>query len=712
MANIAPTRRRLVENPEYVHLCGKQDPLNYRPAELIGAVDWVTGAIALELPNAADRAGEVVALERPGPMFAWALSDPANRMIYLKNAVLEIRTLAEELSKRRAALSTFGSLEFGFLSIGVAPKDPACAGAAARLVAALPQVTLWGVFCRALARARDIGLDAFCRKIVSGELEAGAIVNSFERTFHEKLTQELVSRHAPLRNFSRQQLETARSELQRLDRELLSLNRQSVAAIAANRRVPNGVAAGKIADYTELGLIEVEVKKQRRHCKIRELIRRAGRALQALKPCFMMSPLSVAQFLPPGELTFDIVIMDEASQIRPEDALGTIARARQVVVVGDPKQLPPTNFFDHIADDEIPEEEKTIVDDTESILEVSMKALGNARRLKWHYRSDHESLIAFSNDRFYDNDLIVFPSPTRRAGQLGVRFHFIEGGQFVGRCNPVEAEQVAQAIVAHAKQCPGESLGVGTFNLLQRDAIQDRLDYICSRDEQGRMAVERLVKAQDPFFIKNLENVQGDERDVIFISYTYGPDPATGKVMNRFGPISLETGWRRLNVLVTRARRRIDVFSSMRPEQILAGPDRSRGVTSMRDYLTFAQKGLLTDAGRPSGRGPDSPFEIAVGRAVRRLGLDFVPQVGVAGYFIDIGVLRPGSKDEFLLGIECDGATYHSAKSARDRDRLREEVLKKRGWQLHRIWSTDWFMNQQAEEQRLEKTVKNCLGVK
>jgi len=359
--------------------------------------------------------------------------------------------------------------------------------------------------------------------------------------------------------------------------------------------------------------------------------------------------------------------------------------------------------------DEVPEDEETLLDGTESVLEVAMKAFSNVRRLKWHYRSQHESLIAFSNEKFYDGELIVFPSPVSDTEELGVQFTYVPGATFVGGCNPVEADHVAKAVAEHAKKYPGQTIGVGTFNLSQREAIQDRLDAICSNDADARHAIESMLKHSDPLFIKNLENLQGDERDVIFISYTYGPDPATGKVLNRFGPINSEHGWRRLNVLVTRAKKRVRVFSSIMPEDIHGGADRSRGLNSMRDYLKYAQTGLLVDPGTITNRLPDSPFEIAVGRVVRNLGLEVVPQVGVAGYFIDIGVLKPGSKVDYLMGIECDGATYHSAKSARDRDRLREEVILKRGWKLHRIWSTDWFLNQHAEERRLTHAIRSLL---
>jgi very-short-patch-repair endonuclease len=321
-----------------------------------------------------------------------------------------------------------------------------------------------------------------------------------------------------------------------------------------------------------------------------------------------------------------------------------------------------------------------------------------------------QRLVFALNKGFYDNDLVVFPSATIGGNNLGIRYHQIENGKFTDRGNIIEAAAVAEAIVDHARRHPDESLGVGTFNLNQRVLIEDCLEKICQDDSSAREAVSKLNEQSEKLFVKNLENLQGDERDVIFISYTYGPDADSGRVMNRFGPITGDFGWRRLNVLITRARKRIHVFSSMSPGDILGGPGKSKGVNAMKDYLEFAQTGKLPDRGIFSGRDADSPFESAVARVVMTMGLKVVPQVGVAGYFIDIGVLRPENQQEFLLGIECDGATYHSVKSARDRDRLREEVIRSRGWQLHRIWSTDWFLNQRHEEKRLQSAIQAAMG--
>lgn len=443
-----------------------------------------------------------------------------------------------------------------------------------------------------------------------------------------------------------------------------------------------------------MGLLGNEFVKERRHLPIRQLMKRAGDAIRALKPVFMMSPRSVAQFLEPGAHEFDVVIMDEASQIQPHEALGSIARSKQMIIVGDDKQLPPTTFFDTtLNDSDDDDREETIFDDKESILDMAYGSNFPPEPLLWHYRSEHESLIAFSNATWYNNDLVIFPSSDSSGG---LRFNYIEGATYAKGKNEKEADYVARKIIEHARRWPELSLGVGTLNIRQRELIEDQLDKLTKEDASANVAVEKLMKAHDgnePLFIKNLENLQGDERDVIFISCTYGPDRETGHVFQRFGPINKENGWKRLNVLFTRAKKRMELFSSMTSEDIRVAPGKSGGVIALKNFLKYAQTGQLPDLGIKTGHEPDSEFEIAVARVLSNAGYKVEPQVGVAGYRIDIGVYHPQRPGEYILGIECDGKTYHSSRFARDRDRLREEVLKKRGWNIFRIWSIDWFNN-------------------
>ena len=347
-----------------------------------------------------------------------------------------------------------------------------------------------------------------------------------------------------------------------------------------------------------------------------------------------------------------------------------------------------------------------------SILDLSLSTYSPARALRWHYRSRHESLIAFSNRRFYEDKLIVFPSPldpdkTRREPKFGVFHHFVQG-KYKSSLNLPEAQVVAEAAVAFMHEHPDRSLGVVTLNQPQREILLGEIDRLVARDERAANYIEKWEQTLEPFFVKNLENVQGDERDVIFISTVYGPDAETGVVMNRFGPVNSNVGHRRLNVLFTRAKQRVDIYTSMRSGDIKISDGSSRGIKELRSYLEYAETGRL-EQGEQTGREPDSEFEIFVRDRLLERGFEVAHQVGVAGYSIDLAVKHP-RRSGYLLGIECDGATYHSSKSARDRDRLREEVLIGLKWNIYRIWSTDWFSNPQHEFTRLVAHIEKLLS--
>jgi very-short-patch-repair endonuclease len=454
-----------------------------------------------------------------------------------------------------------------------------------------------------------------------------------------------------------------------------------------------------------LPFIQREMAKQRNIAPLRKTLQHAEATVRAIKPCFLMSPLTVAQYLGGKAPSFDLVIFDEASQLPSEDAVGAIARGHQLVVVGDPKQLPPTNFFSisgtanaPLGDDGLP-----MVEDAESVLEEYMGAGVPVTRLKWHYRSAHESLISFSNVSFYDADLYTFPSVDTSSDTKGLSFEYIADGVYEGKgLNMAEARRVVDAVVRHAKERPYESLGVGTFNMRQQLAILDELELRRREDPSIEPFFSR--GAGEPFFVKNLENIQGDERDVIFLSVTYakGPD---GRLRYNFGPINGENGWRRLNVLTTRARKRMRVFSSMRGDDINAAATTSRGALLLRDFLRFAEFGRLESVVANASAATESPFEHQVVSELTRRGIKVVPQVGVAGYRIDIGVLDDDVAGRFVCGIECDGVAYHSAETARDRDRLRQQVLEARGWTIVRVWSTDWFKDRSGQIERLTNLI-------
>ncbi len=552
-----------------------------------------------------------------------------------------------------------------------------------------------------------LGLQILTRQVADGMLVGDRCGAAFEFAVYERLLADTISADPRLQSFSHTRYETLRERFATVDRALFDLNAQAIGERLSKVPVPEGNAKGRVSAFTELGLLRHQLSLKKRHAPIRQLVRRSGNALQALKPCFLMSPLSVAQYLAPGEIAFDLVIMDEASQIRPEEALGAIARSRACVVVGDPKQLPPTAFFDGSIG-EAAEEEAVVTDDVESVLDVCLKQLPY-RRLRWHYRSHHESLVQFSNERFYDGDLVVFPSPRPGVREYGVHSTYVDAASYrKGGYNRGEAEIVVDNIVRHFRLYPQASLGVAAFNKRQAEEIELLLDKV-RRDDP---AIDELITqhdAEEPLFIKNLENVQGDERDVIFISTTYGPEQPGGNVAQRFGPINSDLGWRRLNVIATRARQRVEVFTSMRPTDVLAGEGARRGVRELRAYLEYAATGRISEIGMTSGGAAESEFESAVAQHITRMGYECDPQVGVSGFYIDIAVRHPDRPGEYLIGIECDGATYHSAKSVRDRDRLRQQILEDKGWTIHRIWSTSWFHTRAAEIDRLKRVLEERL---
>ena len=563
---------------------------------------------------------------------------------------------------------------------------------------------------------KNAGYSALVNALEKQLIPSTLIGHVFEFLVFRRISDNIYLTIPELDKFSTVAHEQKRSDFIKLDSEIISHTGGRFAYnIFSNAVVPRGTNGLTVADKSERYLLLHELGKQRRHLPIRQLIKRAGRAIQAYKPCFMMGPLSVAQYMEQGAVEFDIVIMDEASQLRPEEALGAIARGKQLVVVGDRKQLPPTNFFDRLVErDEDDEDDNTpaALTDSESILDICTQVFHPARTLRWHYRSQHQALIAFSNYHFYDGKLIIFPSPIENNNRLGVRYRYITNGIYQNRQNIPEAQLVVSAIIEHFIKCPNESLAVVTLNQTQRDLIDDLLDKKIRNIKEAQTFIDRWSSDGWPFFIKNLENVQGDERDVIIVSLTFGKAPGTDNVRQNFGPISRSDGWRRLNVLFTRARRKIELFTSMSPEDIVFESKTPEGTRTLRAYLDYAQRGVLATTST-TDRDPDSDFEVAVGDMLKNKGFEIEPQLGVAGFYIDIAVRNPKRRGEFLAAIECDGATYHSGKSARDRDRIRQSILESLGWKdrIWRIWSTAWFANPKLESERLLSFLDSRLTI-
>jgi very-short-patch-repair endonuclease len=566
----------------------------------------------------------------------------------------------------------------------------------------------WTLYVASWNETLRLGLTLCVEEYEWGRVKPESIPALFRFLYHNSVARAAIRKSPTLRQFERATHDEVRRRFASLDKEIIEARRRKLAAdIRTAYRPVAGVGNGPIGDWTEWPLLYHQMQLDRPRLATRKLMERAERAVQVLKPCFLMSPLSVAQYLPLGGPSFDIVVMDEASQLRFEDALGAVVRGSQLIVVGDSKQLPPTTFFQKVAVDGDEPEELTAPEDVESILAAAKSAF-QTRHLRWHYRSKHHSLIAFSNFHFYDGSLTVFPSAFENHPEFGVREHFV-GGTFNDRTNHQEAKAIVEAVIDHAKHRGHESLGVATMNFEQREYIEELLEERLRNDPFGRTFAERMQNHKEPLFIKNLENVQGDERDVILISMTYGPREPGGKVPQRFGPINTKLGWRRLNVLFTRARIRVVVFRSLEPEDIKLEPGQESGLPAFRGYIAYAKGERLRQFPTPDGR-ESNEFERCVAREVEKFNVTVVPQVGVAGYFIDLAVEHPNDPGRYILGIECDGATYHSARSTRERDRLREAILtQSHGWAIHRIWSTEWFHNRKREIERLRERIEREL---
>ena len=558
------------------------------------------------------------------------------------------------------------------------------------------------------AAAHDMeerGLNAFVNLAGEREIESGLLVNALSKAWYLHVLSTAETERPILRTFEGSIHSNRIVEFDTLDRNYLELNRRRVLS-------KHWDGLGSVGAIGQGGVLYREFAKKTRHKPVRVLISEAGNAIQAIKPVFMMSPLSIATYLPPGSVKFDLVVFDEASQVKPVDALGALMRADQAVVVGDRKQLPPTRFFDRAmgSDEYDDEEDESVTGDLESVLSLFGQRNAPSRMLKWHYRSRHESLINVSNQEFYENRLVVFPSPDHGKQVSGLRHHYLPDTVYDrarSRTNREEALAVAKSVMDHAQTNPDMTLGVAAFSNAQRGAIEDALEKL--RDEDRSCEEFFASHAHEPFFVKNLENVQGDERDVIFISVGYGRD-SNGNVAMNFGPLNQDGGERRLNVLISRAKHRCEVFSNLRAQDIRVEHGGAFGVRALKTFLEYAETGVLSDIAVPSGRDFGSPFQESVASKLRSFGYQIDEEIASGGRFIDLAVVDPATPGHYVLGIECDGATYHSSRTARERDRIREDHLRDLGWKLHRIWSTDWFRNPERELERARQAIDSALA--
>lgn len=581
--------------------------------------------------------------------------------------------------------------------------------AADAITASETRLRSWCAWRRVRQTAIQHSLKPLVEAIEEGRLAKGEVEQAFLTAYSKWFAAETIDREPILRDFVSAEHMDSIEEFRRVDDQVAKLTAEYARTVLCGR-LPAKTEVGRNDGY---GILKHELQKKRSHKPLRKLASEMGEAFGHLAPCMLMSPLSIAQYLPADQQLFDLVIFDEASQITPWDAVGSIARGKQVVIAGDPRQMPPTNFFQRGANDS--EFDGDVEGDLESILDECL-AVGIPRHsLNWHYRSRHESLIAFSNHAYYGNNLITFPAAvTRDSAVIWKRVQGIYAkGQ--GQTNQLEAEAIVAEAVKRLTDPEfvktGRTLAIITLNSNQQKLIEDLLD--AARRSHPEIEPYFNEELSEPVVVKNLETVQGDERDVILLGICYGPTaPGAGTMSMNFGPLNRDGGERRLNVALTRSKQEMVVFTSFDPSLIDLNRTSARAVRDLKHFLEFADRGprALAEAVQGSVGGFDSPFEEAVARRLQERGWQIVPQVGVSRFRIDIGVVHPDRPGDFLVGVECDGATYHRSATARDRDKVRAAILEGLGWTLLRVWSTDWFVDQEREVERLHANLEAILG--
>lgn len=532
-------------------------------------------------------------------------------------------------------------------------------------------------------------VDVYC----SG-MEHGAVLGAYYKAIYRHLAVGVINESGVLNSFSGALFDEQVSQFKKIDAEITELSRKAVYYTLAGKVPDFGREAAK---SSEVGILQRAIKSNGRGLSIRSLMEQIPTLLPRLCPCMLMSPISVAQYLDPDRAPFDLVIFDEASQLPTSKAVGALARGEEAVIVGDPKQMPPTSFFASNAFDE----ENADTEDLESILDDCLALNMPETHLLWHYRSRHESLIAFSNSQFYEDKLYTFPSVNDRESK--VTLVKVDGTFERGknRFNKKEAELIVEEVKRRAKdeKLRKYSVGIVTFNINQQNLIDDMLRDACVEDPELEAWI---YNETEPLFIKNLENVQGDERDVILFSIAYGPDES-GKISMNFGPLNREGGWRRLNVAVSRARYEMKVFSSLSADQINLLRTKAEGVAALKAFLEYASgKTALLDEITVKGKGVKATgIAGTIKKFLEENGYKSDLLVGRSKFKIDVGVIDPENTDNYILGIVLDGDSYHSCKTTRDRELAQIGVLNGLGWNIHRIWSMDWYDNQTKELNQL-----------
>ncbi|TJV46258.1 MAG: DUF3320 domain-containing protein [Mesorhizobium sp.] len=625
----------------------------------------------------------------------------------LREAGDRLLTAAKELEAARLVFGEASAREVAYPLDGAGLE--ALRGKLIALADARNLLRDWSDWSRTKRQAFQHHLGPLVEQIETGVIAPDQARSAFRVGYARWWLPKVLDGDTVLRDFRRFQHENAITEFREID---------DIVRAQATHRVVSALAHGlpsvqSVSRNSELGLLRHQMELQRPSQSIRDMIGKMPESFARLAPCMLMSPLSIAQYLPPNQALFDVVIFDEASQITTWDAVGAIARARQTIIVGDPKQLPPTNFFGRNEDEEeIADHEK----DLESILDEARASGIPVRDLRWHYRSRSESLIAFSNYHYYRNRLVTFPSPA--VDDRAVRLRRVPDGIYdrgKSRTNKIEAMAVVGEAVSRMKgwlalpESGRPTLGVITFNAQQQSLILDLLD--AERRDHPELEWFFAEDRVEPSIVKNLENVQGDERDVILFSITFYKDASGKPPAMDFGALNRDGGERRLNVAVTRARQELIIFSGFTADQIDPSRSKALAVQHLKTFLDYAERGSIALPAQDLGSvgGYESPFEEAVAEQLERHGWIVVPQVGISDFRIDLAVRHPDLAGAYLAGVECDGATYHRSATARDRDKVREQVLTGLGWAILRVWSTDWWFDANGCAERLHASLEMLL---
>ncbi len=551
------------------------------------------------------------------------------------------------------------------------------------VIEALPQLKEWTGIVAICNRLKELGIANVAEAYINGEVPTEQLIPAFDCDISRAMVTTTISRSSELSRFQGTLFEDT---IRRFGEVMDNFSTLSIKELAAelSAKIPT---PGSSANSSEIGILQKAIKSNGRMMSIRKLFDSIPNLLRRMCPVMLMSPISVAQYIDPSYPKFDLVIFDEASQLPTCEAVGAIARGENVIVVGDPKQLPPTSFF---ASNQV-DEENYEKEDLESVLDDCLALSMPQKHLLWHYRSRHESLIAYSNSKYYENKLYTFPSPDDQVSE--VSWVHVEGyyDKSSTRTNKAEAQAVVAEICRRLRdeKLRKLSIGVVTFSLPQQNLIDDLLMDAYRDDPKLEDYANEMY---EPILIKNLENVQGDERDVIMFSIGYGPDK-DGKVSMNFGPLNRDGGWRRLNVAISRSKCKMIVFSVITPDMIDLSRTRSDGVEGLKGFLEFASKGRSALPVRAGSNSSSEGFETVVAAEIKKLGYDCKCSVGCSDYKIDVAVVNPDKPDSYIMGINCGSEAHYHNGTANDRCLSQPAVLKGLGWNVMNVYIIDWLDN-------------------